>query len=634
MATTRRSFLQHLGGASLLAATGSALPAAEGQERKPNVVYIMADELGYYELSCMGHPHFKTPNLDRLAAEGMRFTQALAGSSLCAPTRCCLMTGKHSGHTSVRTNGGGTPLREGEETVASVLKGAGYATGGFGKWGCGGRGSTGVPEEHGFDVFVGYYDQVHAHSYYPAYIVRNSEEMPLPGNRGGRSGQTYSHYTIMEEAKKFIRANKDRPFFCYLPVTPPHGMFDIPDEDPAWQLFKDEPWPEEAKRYAAMVNMLDRHVGEVLALLKELGLDRDTVVFFCGDNGGQDYFRSDQHPRGFHGPNVNPKTGQAFRGHKGNLYEGGLRVPMIVRWPGKIRPGQVSDLLWYFPDVMPTLAELAGAPVPPDVDGLSIVPELLGEAAAGRHQEQHEFLYWELGAQTAVRMQQWKAIQPGKNADWELYDLSADPSEEHDLAAEHPDVLARAKAIAEREHEPAEEGVFHNRAIHEKDRRAKWGDTRESAAPANTMPQQGLVPSKEWKVVRVSSESRFNGKLATNAFDGDPLTLWHTKFQGGALEHPHELVIDLGRQYTIRGFRYLARQDGGWNGTVKDCEFYVGDSPDQLDALAAKATLRKVKEAQEVKCEPVRGRYVLLRALSEINGGPWASVAELGVVGE
>lgn len=220
----------------------------------------------------------RKPNIDRLAAEGLRFTQGLAGSSLCAPTRCCLMTGKHSGHTSVRSNGGGTPMRAGEETIASVLKQAGYATGGFGKWGCGGRGSTGVPEQHGFDVFVGYYDQVHAHSYYPAYLIRNSEELPLPGNHGGRSGQTYSHYVIMAEAMKFIRANKDRPFYCYLPVTPPHGWFDIPDTDPAWARFKDKDWPEDAKRYAAMVNMVDRQVGELLALLKELGLDDQTLV--------------------------------------------------------------------------------------------------------------------------------------------------------------------------------------------------------------------------------------------------------------------------------------------------------------------------------------------------------------------
>ena len=222
------------------------------------------------------------------------------------------MTGKHSGHTSVRSNGGGTPLRAGEETIASVLKSAGYATGGFGKWGCGGRGSTGVPEKHGFDVFLGYYDQVHAHSYYPPYIVRNSEEVPLKGNRGGSDGETYSHYVIYEAALDFIRSNKDQPFFCYLPITPPHGIFDIPDSDPAWQLYKDEPWPESARRYAAMVSMVDRQVGEVLGLLRELDVEKKTIVYFCGDNGGNDYFRDPQHPRGFHGANVDPKRASNF----------------------------------------------------------------------------------------------------------------------------------------------------------------------------------------------------------------------------------------------------------------------------------------------------------------------------------
>ena len=267
--------------------------------------------------------------------------------------------------------------RRGDDRID--LESAGYATGGFGKWGCGGRGSTGVPEDHGFDVFFGYYDQVHAHTYYPPYLVRNSEEVPLKNNRGRSDGETYSHYVIHEAAMKFIRDNKDQPFFCYMPITPPHGMFDIPDDDPAWQIYKDKPWPDQAKRYAAMVTMVDRQVGEVLDLLRELELEDNTIVFFCGDNGGNDYFRDQQHPRGFHNANKHPKTGVEFRGTKGTLYEGGLRIPMIARWPGKIAAGRVSDLLWYFPDVLPTVAELTGTKAPGDIDGISIVPELLGE---------------------------------------------------------------------------------------------------------------------------------------------------------------------------------------------------------------------------------------------------------------
>ena len=633
---TRRDFLRLSGLGVGALATGTGVARAAGPARKPNIVYIMSDELGYFELSCMGHPNHRTPNVDRMAAEGIRFTQALAGAPVCAPTRCVLMTGKHAGHTSVRSNGGGTPMRAGEETIASVLKRAGYATGGFGKWGCGGRGSTGVPEKHGFDVFLGYYDQVHAHSYYTPYIVRNSKEVPLEGNVGGSSGKTYSHYVIMAGAKKFIRENKDRPFFCYLPVTPPHGIFSIPDDDPSWAAFKDKPWPEPARRYAAMVHMIDRQVGEIREMLKELGIEKDTILLFCGDNGGADYFRDKDHPRGFHGPNVNPKTGVTFRGHKGNLYEGGLRIPMIACWPGHVPPGRVSDLLCYFPDVLPTLAELAGAEAPKDIDGMSIVPELLGEKAAGRKQAQHEYLYWEYGSATAVRMGHFKAVRPRRQGSWELYDLSKDIEEKTDLADKHADVLAKMKAFAAKAHEPVEEGIFHDRANHEKDRRAKYGGRVPAGrlGKVNDMPRDGLVPYKDCKVVRVSSESSSNGKLGRCAIDGDPRSWWHSSFAGGARKHPHELVIDLGKDREIRGFRYLARQDAGWNGALADCEFYVSATAKDFAAPAVKATFKKLKTAQEVTCKPVRGRYVLLKTLSAQGGGPWASVAELGVIGK
>jgi arylsulfatase A-like enzyme len=611
-------------------------PAADKPWDKPNIVYIMADELGYYELSCMGNPHIQTPHIDRLAAAGVRFTQALAGSSVCAPTRACLMTGKHSGHTSVRSNGGGTPLRAGEPTVASLLKDVGYATGGFGKWGCGGRGSTGVPEEHGFDVFLGYYDQVHAHSYYPPYIVRNSREVVLPGNRGASEGETYSHYVIFDAALEFIETNRHRPFFCYLPITPPHGIFDIPDEDPAWALYRDRDWPEPAKRYAAMVSMVDRQVGMVVNLLQKLKLSEKTILFFCGDNGGADYFRSETHPRGFHGANVHPQTGVSFRGRKGTLYEGGLRIPMMVHWPGVIAGGRVSDLLWYFPDVMPTLAELAGATVPADSDGLSIVPELLGAKAAGRDQAQHSYLYWELGSQSAVRMEHWKAIRPQKNAPWELYDLSRDVSEQHNLASEQPEILKQMQAHARAAHEPVREGVFHDRADHERDRQAKYGDTRppRRTAPTASFPEQGLVPARQVKLLHFSSEADGNNRSARAALDRNPSTHWHTQFQPKRFEHPHELVLDLGARYTIRGFRYLARQDGGWNGAWQACEFYVSAEPQTFGPPALKTSFKKTKAVQQVECIPVQGRYVRIRVLSEVNGGPWASAAEIGILGD
>ncbi|MCB9876560.1 MAG: sulfatase-like hydrolase/transferase [Planctomycetes bacterium] len=627
-----------------LAAQNAPTETGPAPHRPPNVVYVMADELGYYELSCLGNPNLETPNIDRMAEQGMRFTQCLAGSAVCAPTRCCFLTGKHSGHTSVRSNGGGTPMRDDEVTIATLLKERGYTTGGFGKWGCGGRGSTGVPEQHGFDTFVGYYDQVHAHSYFPAYLIENSDELPLEGNTGGRSGQTYSHYVIVERAFDFIRTNKDQPFFCYMPITPPHGLFDIPDDDPAWARFKDRPWSMDARRYAAMVAMVDRQVGELFALLKELGLDDDTIVLFSGDNGGADYFASEQQPRGVHGANVDPMTGVEFRGHKGQLYEGGLRIPMVARWPGHIAPGTVTDHLCYFPDLLPTLTELCGAATPDDVDGLSFAPTLIG----GDWQRQHEYLYWEIGGQTAVRCGDWKLIRTGPKQAWQLYDLATDVSEQHDVAAQQADVVARLAAMAAAAHQPCVEGTFADRGLHERDRRAKWGEGAPENEPAPRrqrpaqrlqrdaarLPSEGMLPRDGWKVVRVSSESKWNGKLATNAFDGDPRTFWHSEWRDDLAQPPHELVLDLGRRATMRGFRYLARQDNGWNGTVAKCELAIGDDPDAFAAPVSTPTLKQTKEAQSVEFAPTTGRYVRLRVLSEVTGGPWASIAELGLVGQ
>ncbi len=461
---------------AVIVAQGLFVPLLNAQSsERPNIVFIMADELGYFEPAFMGGNNIRTPNLDKMAADGIVFRNLFAGSSVCAPTRCCLLTGKHSGHTSVRANGGGTPLRADEETIASILKPLGYACGGFGKWGCGGRGSTGVPEEHGFDIFLGYYDQVHAHTFYPPYLIRNSEEVPLDGNNGGSNGKTYSHYLIHDAAMNFIRDNSKQPFFAYLPYTPPHGLFDIPDSDPAWDIYKDKPWPEDARRYAAMVTLVDRQVGEVLDLLKELGLEQNTLVFFSGDNGGNDYFKSKEYPRGIHLANKNPRTGVEYRGTKGTLYEGGLRIPFVARWPGKIAPGRSSDHLGYFPDVLPTIAELTGAKSPADIDGISLVPELLGPEAAGHKQAQHEYLYWEIGNWTAIRQGNWRAVRVSPEQEWELYDLSSDPSESNNIAAEHADVLNKLTALVDAAHQPVQEGTFASMTLHERDRRAKFG---------------------------------------------------------------------------------------------------------------------------------------------------------------
>jgi len=422
--------------------------AAEGPSggKRPNILFIVVDDLGYADLGCYGQKQIKTPNLDRMAAEGMRFTDAYSGCTVCAPARSVLMTGYHMGHTSVRGNTGGIPLKEGDETVAEVLQRAGYTCGGFGKWGLGDVQTPGVPERHGFDTFFGYYHQVHAHDYYPAYLWSNSRKVPLPGNvNGGR--QQYSHYLIANRTKKFLRENKDRPFFCYAPWTPPHGRYEIPADDPAWQMYENKLWPREAKVVAAMTTMVDRHVGELLALLRELKIDDRTMVFFCSDNGAA---------RRFEG--VLDSCGP-LRGRKRDLYEGGIRVPMIVRWPGRVKAGVLSDLAWSFADVMPTFAELAGAESQKDSDGISIVPTLLGEGAVSRKQRKHEFLYWEWqpynwqrrqnvagGLMQAVRMGNWKAVRLTRESLLELYDLSKDIGERHNLAARYPDIVAEIEA--------------------------------------------------------------------------------------------------------------------------------------------------------------------------------------------
>lgn len=448
----------------------AATDAAAG---KPNVIYLMLDDWGYFESGHMGHPELVTPNIDRFASEGMRFTNAYAGAPVCGPTRAVLLTGLHAGHTSMRVNNGFSPIREDEPTLGTMLKQHGYATGGFGKWGIGARGTSGVPEKHGFDEFFGYYHQVHAHTYYPAYLIRNSREVPLAGNTGESfyMGETHAQDEIFRGSKEFIREHRDQPFFCYLPWTPPHGLWGIDEDDPSWQLFKDKPWTagqrtdRDARVYAAFMHMMDRQLGELIDLLKELELDDNTVIFLCGDNGGQDYFHTPDRPHGFFAPNLNPETRTRFRAGKGSLYEGGLKVPFLVRWPGKVPAGTVSDHVLSFQDVMPTLADLTGARSLP-TDGLSFLPTLMGREG----QQAHSHLYWEYRDQTAVRMGRWKAYRKNKQP-WELYDLSEDVEEANDLAAQHPERLKQLIARAQQEHEPVRPGKIYDRQLVEKDRR-------------------------------------------------------------------------------------------------------------------------------------------------------------------
>ncbi len=412
---------------------------------KPNIVLIMADDLGYGHLGSYGQTKIDTPNLDALAAAGLRFTQAYAGSTVCAPSRSVLLTGLHGGHTSVRGNLGDAHIQDEDVTLAEVLKSAGYATGGYGKWGLGLAGSPGHPLSQGFDDFLGYLHQVHGHFFYPFWLTLNHGRMNLRLNENGGRGQ-YSHDLIFDRALEFIRNNSEEPFFCYLPVTIPHVELAVPADSLTQYLGK---FPEigggQERRigyivspnpratYAAMVSRLDRDVGRLVDLLRDLGVDRETVVIFNSDNGAQSRF--DVSEDFF-------DASAGLRGYKGSMYEGGLRVPQIVSWPGRVRAGSVSDHITYFPDLMPTFAELAGVD-PPETDGISIVPTILGEG----HQDSHDWLYWELVTSgnrlhsQAARNGRWKFVRGKADGPVEVYDLVADGAEATDLAAQRPELV-------------------------------------------------------------------------------------------------------------------------------------------------------------------------------------------------
>ena len=413
----------------------------------------MADDLGYGDVGCYGQKWIRTPNIDRLAAEGMRFTDAYAGCTVCAPSRSVLMTGLHGGHTPVRSNPGGVPLLPGERTVADLLHEAGYATGLFGKWGLGDIGTTGVPWKHGFDEFFGYLHQAHAHFQYPRFLYSNDKEYPLKGNdTPGR--QTYSNDVMNEKALDFIRRRTEGPFYLYTSWTMPHFEPQVPEDSIAeyrGKIPNGKPYVDSRKdrlkrqdelgpAYAGMVTRVDRYVGRIMSLLRELNLDRDTLVFFTSDNGGMmrrfenDFFRN---------------TG-IYRGQKGEMYEGGIRVPLIARWPARIKAGQASNFACSFQDFLPTAAQVAGARAPGNIDGISLVPTLFGN-----EQKPHEYLYWELpryeaktGAfgdeapEQAMRRGNWKADRPKAGAPVEVYDLAKDPSESKDLAAARPELAA------------------------------------------------------------------------------------------------------------------------------------------------------------------------------------------------
>jgi len=484
-----------------IASVGDLHPA-DAAPRKPNIVFILADDLGYGDIGPFGQKIIRTPTLDQLAREGMKFTQHYSGSAVCAPARCVLMTGKHPGHAFVRDNKeigewysgeGQIPLPSNEATIASVLKQAGYATGAFGKWGLGGVGSSGDPLKHGFDHFFGHNDQRQAHNHYPSYLVEDDHRLPLPGNSnvvtkvGGKlpddanpnevasyasfSGQQYAPDLCNERALQFIRANKAKPFFLYYPTTVPHLALQVPEDSLAEYQGKldDKPYPGgkgylphqfPRAAYAAMITRMDRDIGRMVQLVSELGLENDTIFIFTSDNGAV-YPLSGTDPEYF-------RSNGDLRGYKGEIYEGGIREPLIVRWKGRIPANTTSTFVTGFEDWMPTLLELAGAKkqTPATADGISFASTLLG-----KKQKERPFLYREFhgyGGQQAVRVGDWKLVkrqllgtkQKPAAPTTELFNLATDPAEKEDIAAANPKVVAQLEKILRQQHVASKEFPF------------------------------------------------------------------------------------------------------------------------------------------------------------------------------
>lgn len=448
----------------LLLMSFAVVPQASAQDR-PNIIFILADDLGYGDLSCYGQQKLSTPNIDKLAAEGMKFTNHYSGSPVCAPSRSTLMTGLHSGHTFIRGNKsvppeGQWPLPDSAFTLPEMLKSAGYATGVFGKWGLGSPGSEGAPENQGVDRFFGYNCQTLAHNYYPEYLWDNTRKVFLQANTG-TAKVDYAPELIHKQALEFIEKNRQQPFFLFYAMITPHAELIAPEKymsrhrgkflpekeyqgvDAGEPKFRKGPYGSQAEShaaFAAMIDVMDEQVGDIYAKIAALGLEENTIIIFSSDNG--------PHLEGGADPDYFDSNG-ILRGYKRDVYEGGIRVPMIARWKGVIKPGSETSHPSAFWDVLPTFAELLKVNAPKNLDGISYLPTLKGEA---KRQKRHDYLYWEFherGGRRALRQQQWKLVQLDLKAKppgaFELYDLSKDPGETNNLAAKYP---ARVKAMA------------------------------------------------------------------------------------------------------------------------------------------------------------------------------------------
>ncbi len=450
-------------------------PAA-GASSAPNIVFVLADDLGFGDLGCYGQQTLTTPNLDRLAHEGMRFTRHYAGSTVCAPSRCVLMTGLHTGHARIRGNGPGQ-LKPTDITVATVLKQAGYETGCFGKWGVGNPPPLNDPNLHGFDEFYGYVNMYHAHNYYPEFLIRNGKKEKLRNKlypdwlekrKDEREGAgvaevavDYAPALISDAAIEFIRKKRSKPFFVYYALNIPHANNEGGGEarigrngmrTPSHGEYAGKDWPAQEKGFAQMMRYIDQDIGKILKALKETGIDNNTLVMFSSDNG--------PHQEGGHKMPFFDSNGP-LKGMKRDLYEGGVRVPFIARWPGKVPAGSVSDHISAFQDIFPTLAQLGGAKFSHKIDGISMFNELMGKPD---RQKKHPHLYWEFyekGGRLGVVKDSWKGVRlnvsKNPNAPIELYDLSSDIGETNNVAARHPDIVKEMAAIMKQEHVEPEE---------------------------------------------------------------------------------------------------------------------------------------------------------------------------------
>lgn len=463
----RKQFIQSITASSLALSFENRLQAEENSNRKPNIVLIMADDLGWQEIGVMGQKKIRTPNIDNLATKGMRFNQFYSGSAVCAPSRCNLITGKHGGHAYIRNNreiknkgdifGGQLPLPEGEIGLAKILKSVGYTTGCFGKWGLGAVGTTGDPLNQGFDRFYGYNCQRHAHNLYPKYLVNDQENEFLPGNTRSNTGEIYAPQRIADEMLEFVSKNKKQPFFLYYPTVLPHLPLQAPKEDieeykglwpeTPYNGRSYQPHPTPRACYAAMISFLDKQIGRLMALLKNLNLDRNTIVMFTSDNGST-HLRSQVDYDFF--DSVGP-----LRGLKGSLYEGGIRVPFIAHWPGKIRSNQQSDHLAANYDLLATIAEIVDVQITMDTDGTSFLPLLLGKT---EDQKIPPYLFWDFagyGGQMAVRMGKWKGLKRDlrkkDKVTLELYNLEEDIGETNNVTSQHPEIAAKIEQIILRE---------------------------------------------------------------------------------------------------------------------------------------------------------------------------------------